>query len=155
MANRQSQIAKSIIFAILSNEDGLPSRPPSFLSRVFGLFNLYWLAFQLVRADLFSGLREFWAIKDQDYRASFGYDEKDKKKKKHALQPMGDMGYSGSTFFRTSDSAYLVKSVPRSFEHNFFKNDMLIPYTDHSKQFQDYFCPARKLSRQMSTSTEE
>lgn len=141
MGGRQPQIAKSIVHAILSNEDGLPSRPPSFLSRVFGLFNLYWLAFQLVRADLFSALRSFWAIKDKDYRASFGYDEKDKKKKKHALQPMGDMGFSGSTFFRTSDSAYLVKSVPRRFEYTFFKNDMLVPYTDHSKQFLEFFFP--------------
>lgn len=43
----------------------------------------------------------------------------------------GDMGYSGSTFFKTSDSAYLVKSIPRAFEHSFFKNELLSEYTQH------------------------
>lgn len=41
------------------------------------------------------------------------------------------MGYSGSTFFTTTDSRYLVKSIPRHFEHSFFKNDMLLPYAEY------------------------
>jgi hypothetical protein len=40
-------------------------------------------------------------------------------------------GYSGSTFFRTADSAYLVKSIPRHFEHSFFKQDLLEPYVEY------------------------
>lgn len=40
-------------------------------------------------------------------------------------------GYSGSTFFRTADSAYLVKSIPRHFEHDFFKQDLLEPYIEY------------------------
>ncbi|KAF2966112.1 hypothetical protein GQX73_g7461 [Xylaria multiplex] len=43
------------------------------------------------------------------------------------------MGYSGSTFFRTIDGAYLVKSVPRHFEHDFFKNELLLPYAEYMK----------------------
>ena len=41
------------------------------------------------------------------------------------------MGYSGSTFFTTTDGAYIVKSIPRHFEHSFFKNDLLLPYAEH------------------------
>ena len=41
------------------------------------------------------------------------------------------MGYSGSIFFTTTDSRYLVKSIPRHFEHSFFKNDMLLPYAEY------------------------
>lgn len=41
------------------------------------------------------------------------------------------MGYSGSTFFTTHDAKYLVKSIPRHFEHSFFKNDMLVPYAEY------------------------
>lgn len=41
------------------------------------------------------------------------------------------MGYSGSTFYTTEDSHYLVKSVPRHFEHSFFKHDLLPRYVDY------------------------
>lgn len=35
------------------------------------------------------------------------------------------------TFFRTADSRYLIKSLPRRFEHDFFKHNMLEPYVQH------------------------
>lgn len=89
------------------------------------------MSFVLVRQNLFQSLRGFWAIKGEDYKASFAGQKGGKKTKGDTLTPLGDMGYSGSTFFRTSDSAYLVKSIPRHFEHNFFKNEMLIPYSEH------------------------
>lgn len=41
------------------------------------------------------------------------------------------MGYSGSTFFTTTDSQYIVKSIPRHFEYSFFKNDLLAPFADY------------------------
>lgn len=41
------------------------------------------------------------------------------------------MGYSGSTFFTTKDAKFIVKSIPRHFEHSFFKNDMLVPYAEY------------------------
>lgn len=44
------------------------------------------------------------------------------------------MGYSGSTFFVTQNGAYMVKSVPRHFEHSFFKRDLLLPYADYMRQ---------------------
>ncbi|KAH6653184.1 hypothetical protein BKA67DRAFT_568812 [Truncatella angustata] len=134
MVDRQLLIARSIIYAILeTDENGLPKSKPGFLRRLISRFYVYWLTFQLVRADLFSALREFWAIKDESYKSSFGSDWKAASQKKDVLHTMGDMGYSGSTFYRTNDGAYLVKSVPRHFEHEFFKNEMLIPYVDHMR----------------------
>lgn len=47
------------------------------------------------------------------------------------LSVLGDMGYSGSTFFSTADERFIVKSVPRRFEHTFFRDDLLVPYTEH------------------------
>lgn len=41
------------------------------------------------------------------------------------------MGYSGSTFFITQDAKYIIKSIPRRFEHSFLKNDMLVPYAEY------------------------
>ncbi|OTB00343.1 hypothetical protein M426DRAFT_324388 [Hypoxylon sp. CI-4A] len=133
MTRRETLIARSIIYAILTTrEDGRSVRRPSILGRLRRLFYVYWLTFRLVRPGLFKALRGVWEIKEDDYKASFDVkDQKNKKKIKGTMLPMGDMGYSGSTFFRTSDSAYLVKSVPRHFEHDFFKNEMLIPYADH------------------------
>jgi hypothetical protein len=35
------------------------------------------------------------------------------------------------TFFTTKDNRYLIKSVPRQFEHSFFRDDLLQPYVEH------------------------
>ncbi|KAI1339840.1 SAICAR synthase-like protein [Xylariaceae sp. FL0016] len=134
MARRDTLIGRSIVYAILTvRYEGRSAKRPSIVARALRLFRIYWLTFRLVRPDLFRALRGVWAIEDEDYKASFSAvsDRKDKKKGKDALHAMGDMGYSGSTFFRTSDSAYLIKSIPRHFEHEFFKNDMLLPYAEH------------------------
>jgi len=34
-------------------------------------------------------------------------------------------------FFNTQDNKYLIKSVPRRFEHSFFRDDLLEPYVSH------------------------
>ncbi|KAI2606750.1 SAICAR synthase-like protein [Hypoxylon sp. NC1633] len=135
MARRETAIARSIIYAILNaKEDGAPARKYSLLARVLRLFRIYWLTFRLVRPDLFRALRGVWGIKEDDYKASFDAGKENRTKRAKAiLVPMGDMGYSGSTFFRTNDAAYLVKSIPRYFEHDFFKNDLLLPYADHMR----------------------
>ncbi|KAI1807510.1 SAICAR synthase-like protein [Daldinia bambusicola] len=134
MTRRETLIARSIVYTILTaREDGRPARKPSLLKRAFRLFYVYWLTFRLVREDLFRALRGVWMVDEDDYKTSFDPRKQSDAKKKGALIPMGDMGYSGSTFFRTNDGAYLVKSVPRHFEHDFFKNDMLIPYADHMR----------------------
>lgn len=135
MGAREKNIARSISYTITnSNEDGKPIRRRGFLRYIFGVFNLYWLSFRLVREDLFRALRGFWQIPEAEYRASFGgpsSSSSSSSSSSNGLQALGDMGYSGSTFFRTGDGAYLVKSVPRPFEHNFFKRDLVLPYAEH------------------------
>lgn len=145
MARREVLIARSVVYAILTSlPNGKPARKPSLLTKAFRIFRLFWLTFRLLRPDLFRALRGVWEINEGDYRASFGaesidnHDSNRKKrrnnKKKDVLLPMGDMGYSGSTFFRTRDGAYVVKSIPRHFEHDFFKNELLLPYAEHMQQ---------------------
>ncbi|KAI1204098.1 SAICAR synthase-like protein [Annulohypoxylon truncatum] len=134
MSRRDILVARSIVYAILtSKEDGEPARKASCLKRILRFFYIYWLTFRPVRPDLFKALRGVWQIKEDDYRESFDINKQKlkNKKDKRALVPLGDMGYSGSTFFHTSDNRFLVKSIPRHFEHDFFKNDMLLPYADH------------------------
>ncbi|KAI1148486.1 SAICAR synthase-like protein [Nemania diffusa] len=147
MTRRKVLIARSVVYAILTSlPNGNPARKASIISRAFRLFNLFWLTFRLLRSDLFRVLREAWEIKEEGYRASFGAEsiehgdrnsnrrQRRRAKNKDVLQAMGDMGYSGSTFFRTSDGAYVVKSIPRRFEHDFFKNELLLPYAEYMLQ---------------------
>ncbi|KAI1469097.1 SAICAR synthase-like protein [Daldinia caldariorum] len=134
MTRRQTLIARSIVYTILTaREDGKPARKPTLLKRALRLFYMYWLTFRLAREDIFRTLRRVWMVDEDDYKASFNVRKQSNTKNKEVLIPMGDKGYSGSTFFRTNDGAYLVKSIPRYFEHDFFKNDMLIPYADHMR----------------------
>ncbi|KAF2209234.1 hypothetical protein CERZMDRAFT_113949 [Cercospora zeae-maydis SCOH1-5] len=71
-----------------------------------------------------------WQIDEAEYNASFGADSKQQR----ILTAAGDMGFSGSTFFTTQDRRYMVKSVPRHFEHSFFKNDLMMPYVEYMEQ---------------------
>lgn len=50
------------------------------------------------------------------------------------LVPVGDLGYSGSTFFTTPNAKYLVKSLPRRFEHQYFTEELLDPYAAHMRR---------------------
>jgi len=91
------------------------------------------LVFACPHEDQFKALRENWSIGENEYRKSFQGDSNDDDKGS-ALVAKGDMGFSGSTFFNTADGKYLVKSVPRHFEHSFFKDEMLVPYAEHMRQ---------------------
>ncbi|KAI4823126.1 SAICAR synthase-like protein, partial [Aureobasidium sp. EXF-8846] len=121
---RQKKVARSIVYAILEN-DGAKVR--SLLSRIFAaivsFFALYQLQLTRLRNDIFGQLREQWKVDDEYYKDSFG--------KKDSLKANGDMGFSGSTFYTTSDEAYLIKSLPRAFEYSFFRDEFLEPYYNH------------------------
>lgn len=123
MASRDKVIAGSITHAI---HDAKTQRG-SVISRIPKYFSTYWLDFDLVEEEAFRSLRAEWHIKEEDYRSSFA----PAKDSEDALESMGDMGFSGSTFYMTADSTYLVKSVPREFEHSFFRDDLLKPYAQH------------------------
>jgi len=47
------------------------------------------------------------------------------------LKPVGDLGYSGSTFFTTPNKKFLIKSLPRGSEYRYFAQDLLAPYYEH------------------------
>ncbi|KAH7012432.1 phosphatidylinositol-4-phosphate 5-kinase-domain-containing protein, partial [Microdochium trichocladiopsis] len=134
MGRREKLVARSIVFAILNNkDDGKPPTKPSLLRRALRLLNLYWLTFDLLRNELFISLRAAWGVPEDRYRASFVAEGRRKGSQGGSLEALGDMGYSGSTFFRTSDGRYLVKSVPRSFENSFFRRELILPYAEHMR----------------------
>ncbi|KAF7537005.1 hypothetical protein G7Z17_g12942 [Cylindrodendrum hubeiense] len=97
------------------------------------------------RPDDFIGLRrDVWELDEDEYTDSFRApsDEttpllppssRNGKGKDHMalLVPAGDLGYSGSTFFTTPNDKYLIKSLPRRFEHRFFARELLDPYIAH------------------------
>ena len=95
-------------------------------------FYTYWLIFTCLFSEVFQSLRKIWKLDDNTYDNSFRIHKKHPKK--DALISKSDMGSFGSAFFVTSDGKYLVKSVPRHFEHSFFKNDLLMPYAEHMRQ---------------------
>ncbi|EME49638.1 hypothetical protein DOTSEDRAFT_20068 [Dothistroma septosporum NZE10] len=124
MPRRQDVIARSVTYTMLHSHD----RPESIMKRL---------------RDLFLELRELWHVSEEDYRKSFGTNDK----RASALDAMGNFyvvsrpsmsadsprryGLLRLDLFRTADSAYLGKSIPRPFEYTFFKNDLLLPYTEY------------------------
>lgn len=90
MLLRKQQIAKSIVKAITdSDQHSLQSGLSRLLSAIVAFFSLFYLRFLRVRHDLFQMLRsQTWQVDEDFYEWSFAND--------HALQPKGDMGFSGS-----------------------------------------------------------
>jgi len=164
MKIRSSRISASISDAILADygydeddDDGRPAqgRKPSpscasSLIRPFiAFFSLYHLALARYRpADFLTLRHEVWHVDEDEYAASFqrrdtttshdddarGLDSRSDSNGDGELVPVGDLGYSGSTFFTTPDGRYLVKSLPRRFEHRFFTHDLFGPYVTHMKR---------------------
>ncbi|KAK5054515.1 hypothetical protein LTR84_001406 [Exophiala bonariae] len=130
MGRRQTQISRSIVTAIHGEEP----KPKNAINRIIRsirtFFYIYGLILVKYRPELFQKLRDnVWNIIDSEYHSSFETD--------HDLRAMGDMGYSGSTFFNTTDDRYIIKSVPRVFEHSFFRDDLLEPYISHMESNPD------------------
>ena len=124
----QEQLAASICESIAGrhNDDNT-----SITKSVSTYFDSSKLVFTCPHEDEFKSLRENWKIGEDDYSKSFHGDDDSKGS---ALVSIGDMGFSGSTFFNTSDEKYLVKSVPRHFEYSFFKDELIVPYANHMRQ---------------------
>ena len=91
------------------------------LSAFFRLFRLHLILYR--SADFLALRTQTWLMDEDAYLASFPRDAN--------LVPMGDLGYSGSTFFTTPDGHFLVKSLPRRFEHAFFTDELFDPYRAH------------------------
>ena len=136
---RTSNISESITEAITRPA----SHPNSFLT-FFSLFHLKLVRF---RPEDFERLRsQIWGIEECGYKLSFrlrdDYDGQQQQRQVSEedgllgnatgdLVPVGDLGYSGSTFFNTPDGKYLIKSLPRSFEYLFFTRTLFDPYVEH------------------------
>ncbi|KAL3471934.1 hypothetical protein BJX99DRAFT_236444 [Aspergillus californicus] len=120
MANhRQKAISHSIQKALFRQ-----SFRWTLIQRILAFFRIYYLTLIRYEQELFYRLRaEVWDLSEEEYMSSFK-----SRGKAVPLVTMGDLGFSGSTFFRTSNSAFLVKSVPRHFEHSFFREDLLVKY---------------------------
>ncbi|OJJ59127.1 hypothetical protein ASPSYDRAFT_151063 [Aspergillus sydowii CBS 593.65] len=125
MANRrQKAISRSIIRALTRRG----TARISLIQRIIAFFHIYYLILIRYEKELFQKLHtEVWRLSEEEYISCF------KKDGKSSLVSMGDLGFSGSTFFRTSNSAFLVKSVPRHFEHSFFRKDLLEPYYQYMR----------------------
>ncbi|KAE8153770.1 hypothetical protein BDV25DRAFT_14507 [Aspergillus avenaceus] len=122
---RQLALSKSIQLALFRDPRAFRM---SLLGRILAFFSIFYIKLIRYKAQIFRKLRnEIWDIPEEDYRACFLSEED----KTLPLLPKGDLGFSGSTFFSTSDSAFLVKSLPRHFEHSFFREDLLQPYAEY------------------------
>lgn len=132
----------------------------SLLASFFSFFRLHLTRY---RPDSFLTLRsEAWRIDEDEYLDSFpttrrkfhhsrprdqehqegegesnSNPQEEEADDKELLVPAGDLGYSGSTFFTTPNAKFLVKSLPRRFEHSFFTHDLLDPYIAHNRDQPD------------------
>ncbi|KJZ80138.1 hypothetical protein HIM_00852 [Hirsutella minnesotensis 3608] len=129
------EIRTTLISASIANAVAAPDKDPDkkrILRKILGFlstfFSIYKLHLARYRPDDFRRLRhDVWRIGEEDYKVSFRVSSG--KNAFQKLKPVGDLGYSGSTFFATPNGKFLVKSLPRRFEHEFFTHDLLDSYT--------------------------
>ncbi|KAH6841897.1 phosphatidylinositol-4-phosphate 5-kinase-domain-containing protein [Alternaria alternata] len=137
MAVEDRLISASILRAIFRSD--APRKDESahlgLFARIYAFFALFSLTLARYRASLFKKLRnDTWEIEEEGYIESF---RSPSKGKRTDLVPIGDLGYSGSTFFTTPNSKYLIKSLPRQFEQSFFRDRLLEPYVEHMELNED------------------
>ncbi|KAK4225184.1 hypothetical protein QBC38DRAFT_270182 [Podospora fimiseda] len=137
---RQEKIARSIVRIIVQpSVNGAQKRSESknSFALIWTLFSAFFALYQLVLCKIrpadFSNLRrEHWKLSDNDYIDSFQPPHNGEGGKlQDGLKAIGDMGFSGSTFYSTRDQKFLVKSIPRHSEHSFFRDDLLTPYVQY------------------------
>ncbi|ORY12308.1 phosphatidylinositol-4-phosphate 5-kinase-domain-containing protein [Clohesyomyces aquaticus] len=129
MGRRQRLISTSILRAIFRSNPSAQDARIGLLAHILAFFSIFHLTLSRYRKELFKKLRnEIWHIEEEEYIESF---RSPSKSKRTDLVAVGDLGYSGSTFFTTPDSKYLLKSLPRKFEQDFFRDRLLAPYAEH------------------------
>ncbi|KAF2434664.1 SAICAR synthase-like protein [Tothia fuscella] len=127
MGRRDNLISRSILKALFrdSNTD-----KRTVLSRVIAFFTIFQLRLARYKDELFTKLRDdVWEMDEDEYRESFRGQDKHGK-----LKSVGDLGYSGSTFFTTPNGKFLIKSLPRPSEYTYFAHDLLEPYNEHMQK---------------------
>ncbi|KFA76044.1 hypothetical protein S40288_00327 [Stachybotrys chartarum IBT 40288] len=148
MKIRASRISASIAAAISRQHAVKGLFRGGVIRAVLHFFAIFKLLLARYRPADFHALRdEVWQLDENEYVESFpprsqadsSSSRKGAKSKQHEtdLVPVGDLGYSGSTFFTTPNSKYLVKSLPRRFEHEFFTHDLFAWYVTHMRTHPD------------------
>ncbi|KAG5923431.1 hypothetical protein E4U42_004962 [Claviceps africana] len=132
---RRSDGITHAIARALDNENDRKARTwGKSISNFFGLFSLFHL--DLTRhqyADFHTLRHDFWDIDDDDYASSFRSHPPGAQECVPSLEPAGNLGYSGSSFFHTTDGKYLVKSLDRASESDFFVQELCDPYAAHMR----------------------
>lgn len=91
MGFRDKSISDSIYKAIFNDIQGRANA----LRRILTFFSFFNLALARYKAELFKQLRnDIWKLDEAEYKDSFSRKNKEGKKKR--LNPVGDLGYSGS-----------------------------------------------------------
>ncbi|KAG9185319.1 hypothetical protein G6011_07863 [Alternaria panax] len=137
MGRRDRLISASILRAIFRSDSPRKDEGArlGIFARIYAFFAFFSLTLVRYRASLFKKLRiDTWEIEEEGYTESF---RSPGKSKRTDLIPIGDLGYSGSTFFTTPNSKYLIKSLPRQFEQSFFRDRLLEPYVEHMELNED------------------
>ncbi|KAA8618705.1 MSS4 Phosphatidylinositol-4-phosphate 5-kinase [Pyrenophora tritici-repentis] len=160
MGRRDRLISTSILGAIFKSDSPRKdeSERPGLFARIWAFFALFSLTLARYRASLFKKLRnETWEIEEEEYTESF---RSPSKSKRTDLVAIGDLGYSGSTFFTTPNSKFLIKSLPRKFEQSFFRDRLLAPYVEHMELNEDsllvritdlLYCPTATIGAALGT----
>jgi hypothetical protein len=120
------------------------------IASFFRFFHLHLTRYQ--PSSFFSLRKDSWKLDEDEYLDSFPEPVTRKHHHHHQqhsrdadqvfqddnlLVPVGDLGYSGSTFFTTPNAKFLVKSLPRRFEYRFFTDELLAPYVAHNQEHPD------------------
>ncbi|RDA88668.1 hypothetical protein CP532_4042 [Ophiocordyceps camponoti-leonardi (nom. inval.)] len=146
MKIRSRRISASIADAITQPVTGVERQPGCLgpcIQAAAAFFAFYRLNLARYRPADFLRLRlHVWQLDEEAYSDSFRNSSGRDDDASHQLVPVGDLGYSGSTFFTTPNGCFLVKSLPRSFEHEFFTQDLFDAY---SARMTD--CPGSLLVR--------
>ncbi|KAL4897964.1 SAICAR synthase-like protein [Aspergillus ambiguus] len=130
MGRRQSALSRSIQRALFRNPDAFRK---TLIGRILAFFSLFYIKLIRYSHETFRKLRnEVWKIDEAEYRSCFRSEDRTL-----PLNPMGDMGFSGSTFFSTQNAKFLIKSLPRHFEHSFFREDLFHPYYEYMRSHRD------------------
>ncbi|CAP97527.1 hypothetical protein E8E15_009073 [Penicillium rubens] len=126
---RESALTKSIQSGLLREPDKCKKTA---WRRFLAFFTVRRIRLVRYELELFVRLRkEIWKFDEDEYKASF------RTSAQPPLKMIGDMGYSGSTFFSSLDGHFVIKSLPRRFEHTFFQADLLEPYYYYMRDHPD------------------
>lgn len=95
-SKRYNSISRSIQLALFRDPNEIKKTVLSYILAFFTLFRIRLIRFGY---ELFKRLRtETWDIDEEEYRWSFLH-----KKGSKSLEPMGDLGYSGSVSYTNKD----------------------------------------------------